>query len=252
MKRISILLIALVCAMLSFGQAKYIFYMIGDGMGTNAVLLAEMYQAELEGRIGRVPTCMTQFPYSGQASTYSASNSITDSSAAGTCLATGKKTTNGFLGVTPEGKPLTTIAEILRDNGWAIGITTSVSIDHATPGAFYGKSSSRSDYYLIGTQLAKSGFDFFGGGTFYQPFDKNDPTRANVYDLCEDNGYVFARGYKEYLAKRTKADKMILIQPNEGLTKDNKGVGQLPYVIDRKPGDLSLVEITDADRKSVV
>lgn len=30
-------------AMASMAQAKYVFYFIGDGMGTNQVLAAEMY-----------------------------------------------------------------------------------------------------------------------------------------------------------------------------------------------------------------
>ena len=71
-------------------EIKYIFYFIGDGMGTNQVLSAEMYRSAIQGEpLGRVQTLMTTFPYSGHASTYSKSNGITDSAAAGTCLATG-------------------------------------------------------------------------------------------------------------------------------------------------------------------
>ena len=70
-------------------EAKYVFYFIGDGMGPNQVLNAEMYQAALQGINGRIPLCMTQFPYSGQAATFSASDGLTDSAAAGTCLASG-------------------------------------------------------------------------------------------------------------------------------------------------------------------
>ena len=69
-------------AMASMAQAKYVFYFIGDGMGANQVLAAEMYQAALQGKIGRVPLLMSQFPYSGQAATFSASYGITDSAAA--------------------------------------------------------------------------------------------------------------------------------------------------------------------------
>ena len=73
MKRVSFLLIFSVIALLSMAQAKYVFMFIGDGMGPNQVLTAEMYQAALEGKIGRVPLLMTQFPYSGQAATFSSS-----------------------------------------------------------------------------------------------------------------------------------------------------------------------------------
>ena len=105
MKRLSFLLIFSLLTLLSFSQAKYIFYFIGDGMGPNQVLAAEMYQAAVGGVNGCTPLCMTQFPYSGQATTFSASDGITDSAAAGTCLASGKKTNNGMIGQTPDGTP---------------------------------------------------------------------------------------------------------------------------------------------------
>ena len=51
-------------------QAKYVFYFIGDGMGANQVMTTEMYMAAIEGRIGVKKLTMTQFPYSGQLSTF--------------------------------------------------------------------------------------------------------------------------------------------------------------------------------------
>lgn len=227
-------------------QAKYIFYFIGDGMGPNEVLLAEMYLAELDGRIGRKRLCMTQFPYSGQAATFSASNSITDSSAAGTCLASGKKTNNGTLGLTPDGKPVSTVAEQLKADGWGVGITTSVSIDHATPGAFYAHVLSRGDYYTIGTQLVDSDFDFFAGATFYKPLDPNNPDAPSLYKQAADKGYTWAHGYTDYQNLKADAQKMILIQTHEGLTDDYAGQGMIPYAIDKKSDDLTLPQITEA------
>lgn len=65
-------------------QAKYVFYFIGDGMGVNQVNGTEMYLAEQEGRIGVKPLLFTSFPVASMATTFSATNSVTDSSAAGT------------------------------------------------------------------------------------------------------------------------------------------------------------------------
>ena len=227
-------------------QARYVFYFIGDGMGPNQVLAAEMYLAELEGNISRKQLNFTQFPYSGQAATFSKSNSITDSSAAGTALATGVKTTNGTLGLDADGKPVRTIAEMLKERGWGIGVTTSVSIDHATPGAFYAHVKKRNEYYNIGRQLVESNFDFFGGATFYQPYDPKADKSECLYDLVEQNRYTIARGYKDYEEKKGGAEKMVLIQEFEGLEKDYKGGGLLPYAIDKSPEDLTLPQITTA------
>lgn len=246
MKRFFLFFVALLSVLMLNAQPKYIFYFIGDGMGQNQVLAAEMYLAELSGQIGRKQLCMTQFPYVGLASTYSKSNSITDSSAAGTCLASGEKTTNGYLGVTPDGQHPQTIAEALHNNGWAVGITTSVSIDHATPGAFYAHSSSRNNYYEIGKHLTESNFEFFGGSSFLAPNSPDDPNAENLYVLCEQSGYSFCRGYKDFQANGLRHKKVILVQEHEALEKEAKGDGRLPYAIDRKEGDLELAQITKA------
>lgn len=244
MKRLFFSVIVLFSSILAFSQPKYIFYMIGDGMGINQVLGTEMMLAEMEGQIGRKQLCMTQFPYASVRSNYSSSNSITDSSAAGTCLASGQKTKNGRLGLNAKNESVRSIAEILHQEGWAVGIMTSVSIDHATPAAFYAHVGSRNDYYTIGTQLATSGFDFFGGATFYHPFLADKPEQPNVYDLCEQNGYTFFHGYQDFMRNSATAQKAILIQEFEGLKNDYEGNGKIPYAIDRKAGDLTLEEIT--------
>ena len=60
MKRFAYLLIVAMLALnMQAQQAKYVFYMIGDGMGPNQVLATEMYLAELQGKIGRQQLCMT-------------------------------------------------------------------------------------------------------------------------------------------------------------------------------------------------
>lgn len=241
MKRTTFLLVAILCSVLSFAQAKYIFYFIGDGMGTNQVLASEMYLAELEGRIGRKPLLMTQFPNSGQVATFSASNGITDSAAAGTCLATGTKTNNGTLGLSPQKDTLRTIAEILQQQGYGIGIMTTVAIDHATPAAFYAKVPDRDQYYEIGTQLAYTNFDFFGGAGFHQPVKQHDKKAPNLYDLCEEQGYTFAHGYADAQTKMN-APKLILTQTTDGIDR-TKQAGSLPYAIDRQEDALTLRQI---------
>lgn len=241
MKRTTCLFVAILFSVLSFAQAKYIFYFIGDGMGTNQVLASEMYLAELEGRIGRKQLLLTQFPYSGQVATFSASNGITDSAAAGTCLATGTKTNNGTLGLSPQKDTLRTIAEILQQQGYGIGIMTTVAIDHATPAAFYAKVPDRHQYYEIGTQLAYTNFDFFGGAGFHQPVKQHGKKAPNLYDLCEEQGYTFAHGYAD-AQNKMNANKLILTQTTDGIDR-TKQAGSLPYAIDRQEDALTLRQI---------
>lgn len=227
-------------------QAKYVFYFIGDGMGVNQVLGTEMYQSELKGEIGVTPLLFSQFPYATIAHTYSATNGVTDSAAGGTALATANKTKNGGIGVTKDLIEVTSVATWAKTNGYRVGISTSVSVDHATPASFYAHEGSRSNYYQIGLDLIDANFDFYAGSDFLDPTNKkakDGKTYDNLYDLTAKAGYTLARGYKDYQKKAKKADKLILFQPEAASAKDNSAI---PYAIDRKKGDMTLSEITRA------
>jgi alkaline phosphatase len=132
------------------GKAKYVFYFIGDGMGVNQVNGTEMYLADTEeSRIGVKSLQFTQFPVINMATTFSATNAVTDSSAAGTALATGEKTYNDAIGLGNQKQRLTSVAEMAKRSGKKVGVTTSVSVDHATPAAFYAHQPDRDMYYEI-------------------------------------------------------------------------------------------------------
>ena len=242
MKRLTYLMLFLLVALVAKAQqAKYVFYFIGDGMGLNQVNTTEMYLGEQQGRIGTEPLCFASFPVAGMATTFSASNSITDSAAGGTALATGVKTYNGAIGVDANKERVMSVAERAKRAGKKVGVTTSVSVDHATPAAFYGHQPDRSMYYEIALQLPEAGFDFYAGSGFLKPartFDKKDA--PSIYPIIEQAGYTIARGIDEYQAKAGDADKMVLIQ------KDGTDASSLPYAIDRNEGDLTLAQITES------
>ena len=242
MKRLSyLLLFVLLAGMASAQTAKYVFYFIGDGMGVNQVNGTEMYLAEQEGRIGAKSLLFTSFPVASVATTFSATNSVTDSSAAGTALATGIKTYNGAIGMDDQKQPLQSVAAQAKAAGKKVGVATSVSVDHATPAAFYAHQPDRDMYYEIATDLPKAGFDFYAGGGFLKPTTTADKKEApSIFPIIEAAGYTVARGLQEYQAKASDAGKMVLIQ------KEGSAPDCLPYAIDRQEGDLSLAEITQS------
>ncbi|MBR1712589.1 MAG: alkaline phosphatase [Alloprevotella sp.] len=248
MKKTFTLLLALVCCAAVSAQprrAKYIFYFIGDGMGVNQVNGAETYLAAREGRIGTSPLLFSSFPYMGFVTTQSATDGVTDSAAAGTALASGVKTKNYAIGMLQDLEtPVKTIAEVARDHGAAVGITTSVSVDHATPAVFYAHVPSRHMYYEIGKQLGPSGFDFFAGSDFLQPTSEKDSTTTlDLYQQAEAAGYRIVHGYDQFRSEYKKAKKMILFQSEARNREYNQTI---PYVIDQRPGDLTLQQITQA------
>ena len=244
MKKVSFLFVFILLATYySFAQqAKYVFYFIGDGMGVNQVQGTELYRGELNGKIGIIPLQFTQFPYATVSTTFSATNGVTDSAAAGTALATGNKTKNGAIGVLKDLEtPVNSVAVWAKEAGHKVGIATSVSVDHATPAAFYAHAAGRSSYYSIGKDLYRTGFDFYAGSDFLEPVDKSGKDTENLYDLAAKNGYAIARGYKDYQKKSKKADKLILFQSEAASEKDRYSI---PYAIDRQKNDLTLQDIT--------
>ena len=219
---------------------KYVFYFIGDGMGVNQVMATQYYLSDVDGKLGYQPLCFTGFPYSGYVITHSANSYVTDSSAAGTALASGQKTDNNVLGMLPDKEtPCKSIAEMAHDKGVRVAIGTTVCIDHATPGVFYAHQASRNNYHEIGIQLAESGFEFFGGADFHTPFTKDNSDEGN-YIQAEKAGYTIARGYSDYTSKASGANKMLLLEKNPN--SDH----YLSYAIDRKEGEMTLSEITTA------
>jgi alkaline phosphatase len=249
-KLTSILLFLLLAAVnLQAQQAKYVFYFIGDGMGTNQVLGTEMYLSELKGEIGVTPLLFAQFPNSAIATTFSAFNGVTDSAAGGTALATGNKTKNGAIGVTKDlSTEANSVASWAKDNGYRVGVSSSVTIDHATPASFYAHEGDRGSSYNIGLDVIKANFDFYAGSDFDDPTNRKESRKdgksyESLYDLTQKAGYTLARGYKDYQKKAKKAEKMILFQKEEASQKDRSSI---PYAIDRKKGDMTLAEITRA------
>ncbi len=242
MKKLIYTLFFVLISVVANGQAKYVFYFIGDGMGVNQVNGTEMFQAELQnGRIGVEPLLFTQFPVVAMATTFSATNSVTDSAAAGTALATGQKTYNHAISVGENKEAIQTVAEKAKKAGKKVGIATSVSVDHATPSAFYAHQPDRDMYYEIALDLPKADFDFYAGGGFLKSNTSFDKKKSpGIFPIFEEAGYTISRGYNDYKTKAGEADKMILIQ------EEGANPSCLPYAIDRKEGDLTLAQITES------
>lgn len=233
MKRLLFLLLFL-GSVVCYGseRPKYIFYFIGDGMGHNALALTEACLAEASGdSVGFAGLHFTQFPSVGFATTWCANRRTTDSAAAGTALATGQKSSVGTIGMNAaRSEALTSLASAAHRQGMRTGVATSVSIDHATPAAFYAHQPTRNLYYEIAQEAPTTGLDLYAGAGFVKPEANGKPS---VYESLERAGYRITRGDREVTGRRA-----VLMQ-EEGCNPSN-----LPLAIDRQEGDLSLPAIT--------
>lgn len=80
-------------------------------------------------------------------------HAYTDSASSATSMMAGIKTYNNAIGVDSSGQAFPSIAHQLQDDGWAVGVVTSVPISHATPASAYAHNVTRKDYQDISRDL---------------------------------------------------------------------------------------------------
>ncbi len=181
---------------------------------------------------------MNSFPVQGVNTTYDLTSIIPDSASTGTAIASGNKTASGVVGMDPAGKvSYETIAEYAKKQGWKIGVITSVSLDHATPAAFFAHQSSRSKYFEIAQDMVNSNFDYFAGGGLLQPKGK-DNDQPDVLQTAKTKGYAVVQKRTDFGALTPANGQVIAI--NEKLQDSSS----IEYDMDRSPSTLSLADFT--------
>lgn len=215
---------------------KYVFYLIGDGMGVNTVLGTQYYNAAM----GYSPEEVNffNFPVRTFVTTYSASALVTDSAASGTALATGVKTNNSSIGVDKDYKPVTSIAEMAHAAGFGTGVATSVGVNHATPASFYAHVKNRNLYNEIAEQLiATESIDFAAGANFLT--ERNGLSSSELEAKAESAGISVLRGREQFQGIANRKGRVICFSsnPNES---------DLQYAIDRQDGATELLDFTRA------
>ena len=195
-------------------RARNIILMIGDGMGLEHISCALVLN---HGKLN-----MTSMPVTGLSLTTSADNLITDSAAGGTALASGQKTANGHVGVTPDGLPLESLLEKASASGRLTGVVTTCRLNDATPAAFCCHEPDRDDAESIVADYLDCGVDYIAGGGLRYWRDRSDGR-----DIISE---MAARGYEVALSPEAlaAADRL----PVLGLLADL----ELPVALKR--GDL--------------
>ena len=214
-------------------QVKYVFYFIGDGMGVNQVVGTNFYNAAN----GLEKVNFSQFPVVNFITTVSANSLVTDSSAAGTALASGVKINNSVVGVDPDGNPVSNLTEWAHAAGFVTGVATSVGVNHATPASFVAHTDKRSSYEEIATQMIDSPVEFMAGATFLTDRDSGHDA-AYFENLAQEAGIAVYKGPAAISNLDLSADRVVCLSAKE---EDS-----IPYAIDRKDDDTQLADFTDA------
>ncbi|MGN0871807.1 MAG: alkaline phosphatase [Victivallales bacterium] len=200
---------------------RYVFLFIGDGMGKAHRAAAEAYALKTTGK----GLAINAMPHQAEMTTFAANNPVTDSAASGTAIASGTKTNVWYIGMSPDGKPLDSIAVSAKRAGKKVAILSSKNLNDATPAAFYAHSRSRSNLYEIGLELIHSDFDFWGGGGILDFDDKKAPSyQGNLYEMAKRRGFKVVSNPKEIMALKPCREKIIV--GVEG--------GRMPYAMQNK------------------
>lgn len=174
---------------------RNIILFIGDGMGASHVTAGLVTAGGLN---------LDRFRVAGHLATYPAGDLVPDSAAAGTALATGFRTLNGVVSLSPSGRRLKTVAEYAEDFGMATGIVATSAVTHATPAAFFTHVESRGDYTTIAEQLAASGVDVLlgGGWSYFVPRSDSMSSREDDLDLIAtlEERVPVVRSYADLIA----------------------------------------------------
>lgn len=219
---------------------KYVFLFIGDGMGIQQVNATQAYLAALDSINGNTHLSFTNFPATGFVTTFAGTRYITCSAAAGTAIASGKKTSIGTIGLNADHTDsLFSIAYHANRVGFQVGVVTSVNIDHATPAAFYAHQPNRDMYHEIGHDLINSGFRFFASGGFRDSVGKKSKNpRGNFIEMGANNGALFTSSLSLNDNDLANHQTIVYSAPNTA------GSSTLQYKIDAKSSDATLAQLT--------
>jgi alkaline phosphatase len=207
------------------GEAKNIIFFLGDGMGPSTVTASRIYKYGENGSLN-----MDKLERTARIKTYSNDAQTTDSAPSMAAYMTGVKMNNEVISMTPEtvatppgkdangnlginncaasgnGVAATTILELAKAKGKAVGSITTTELTHATPAATFSHVCNRNAQFAIATQLVPAGAGYnlalgdgvdvlMGGGrNHFTPFDatSNKAGRADARNLLTE---LAAKGY---------------------------------------------------------
>jgi len=269
---------ALVPAAHAAGEAKNVIFFLGDGMGPATVTAARIYKYKEEGLLN-MEKLDGSASRTARVKTYSNDAQTTDSAPSMAAYMTGVKMNNEVISMTPDtkasnagvaylngtdstcpasgnGTPVTTLLELAKAKGQAVGAVTTTGVTHATPAATYAHICHRDGENTIAAQAVPGGTGYnaklgdglnvlLGGGLrFFKPTAQGGK-RTDGRDLVAEmqaKGYTFAGTGTALKAVDGKATDKLL-----GLFTSS----HMDYELDRVKGNLDQPSLTDMTLKAL-
>lgn len=206
------------------GRFRNVIFLAYDGTGYEDAAAAGHFSRRILGR----PLVFDRLMGAGMAGTvrtHSLTSVVTDSAAATTAWATGRKVVNGALSQYPDGTPLTTILELAKQRGLATGLVTSTRITHATPAGWathVGFRNEETDIALQYLDGLRPNVLLGGGAGPFEPAARKD--RRDLHAEFAAAGYDVLR----------TADDLARSNGSRLLGTFTPGMQHLPYEVDRR------------------
>ncbi len=183
----------------------------------------------------------------------------TDSSAAGTALATGHKTVYGYAGIDKTRTPIASITELAQTKEKATGIVTTKSFVDATPLAFYsGHSIYRREYQDVSLQALTSGLDVvIAEGTEYGDILSEGEQSSHPDVSASKLGYTLARTKDEMFsavnsgAKKLWASISGMNHNKNTPTQVDNSTNVIAYDVESSSTNPTLLEMTQSAIKAL-
>lgn len=188
---------------------KNIIILFADGTGTAHVEITRLYNRHIHNAGLTITDVIMRQGSLGLMTSHAVEALVTDSAAAGSAMFTGVKTTIGTISMTPDGKPVRTVAEAARAAGKRVGIVTTATVYDATPAAFSVHAKSRREYQAIVDQYLQLGLDVIlgGGRDFFLPAGTGEGKRTDGKDIIaafRGEGYAYVATLPELKAAAAK------------------------------------------------
>ncbi|MBM4339753.1 MAG: alkaline phosphatase [Deltaproteobacteria bacterium] len=172
-----------------------LIFLVGDGMPLGVIKGMHQVRTRVYGDKGTNFYSRMKDPNSvvGYMSTDSLSSIVTDSAPASVTWSTGVKTLNRVLASLPDRRPLKTIMELVKEQGYGCGLVTTTRVTHATPAAWVSHQLQRDAEDEIAMDFLKFKPEVLmgGGSRFFDSSRRKD--KNDLFKAFTDSGYDVVR-----------------------------------------------------------
>ena len=160
-------------------EPKYIFIVIGDGLGRGAMTLGEIYSRIESGDMDK-GAVWEEFTYQSYV------KAMGESASGGTAIASGVETEPWHIGKDMDGQELYTIMDRAKEAGMGTGVITNSALTDATPATFMSHTTNRYAFAKIARNFSESNVDYIAGGGIINILAENS---SNLFD-GEDSAHL--------------------------------------------------------------